>query len=69
MFVQNIHLSRPAERKTNANLKYILLLPLLAQVDIPGKHGDQQDDGEAGEQPGVLDQEKDDLGGRPLLLP
>lgn len=38
-----------------------------SQVDLAGKHGDHQDDGEAGEQPRILDQEEDDLGGHSLL--
>lgn len=40
-----------------------------AQVDLACEHGDHQNDGEAGEQPRVLDQEENDLGGRSFLLP
>lgn len=38
-----------------------------SQVDLAGKHGDHQNDGEARKQPRILDQEEDDLGGHPLL--
>lgn len=35
----------------------------LAQADLPPKHGDEQNDGEAAEHPQVLKQEEDQLGG------
>lgn len=40
-----------------------------AQVDVPCKLGDQQNDGEAGEQPCILDQEEDHLARSFLLFP
>ena len=69
-------LSRPAQwaETEAAHFEFVspVCVPLppspLAQVDVPGKHGDQQYDGEAGEQPCILDQEEDDFGGRPLLF-
>lgn len=39
----------------------------LAQADLPPKHGDHQNDGEAAEHPQVLDQEEDHLGGGVVL--
>lgn len=46
----------------------LLALLLLAEVDVSHKHGDQQYDGEAGEQPRVLDQEEHKLGGGAFLV-
>lgn len=40
----------------------------LAQVDLSTKHGDEQNDAEAAEDPQVLEQEEDQLGGVGLLL-
>lgn len=40
----------------------------LAQADLPPKHGDEQNDGEAAEHPQVLKQEEDQLGGGVGLL-
>lgn len=42
--------------------------PLLSQVDVPSEPGYQQNDGEAGEQPGILDQKENDLAWSFLLL-
>lgn len=39
------------------------VVPPLAQADLPPKHGDHQNDGEAAEHPQVLDHEEDHLGG------
>lgn len=35
----------------------------LLQADLPPKHGDHQNDGEAAEHPEVLDEEEEHLGG------
>lgn len=60
----NLALPRQNARLSGAEGK---LVYSFSQVDLAGKHGDHQNDGEAGKQPRILDQEEDELGGHPLF--